>query len=62
MRERVRDLREAAGAVFSHWENQMLLCVLWLLLLKLSGLSEMAVAYFSSEEVKMVGVQSDDEM
>lgn len=59
LRERLQTLREAAGTVFSNWENQMLLCALTLLLLKLSGLSEMAIAYFSEPEVKMVGAPID---
>ena len=44
-------------AVFSSFENQMLLCVLTVLLLKLSGISEMLETWFAEPEVKMVGLE-----
>ena len=55
LREELRVWQEAAVVVFSNWENQMLLCVLMLLLLKLSGMSEVIEGYFAEPEVKMLG-------
>ena len=51
----LKQIKDAAATVFSQTENQLLLCVLLLLLLKLSGLAEMAVAHFAEEPPKMVG-------
>lgn len=56
-REKLSIWREAAVAVFSSFENQMLLCVLTVLLLKLSGISEMLETWFAEPEVKMVGLE-----
>lgn len=54
----IKQIQEAAATVFSQTENQMLLCVLLVLLLKLSGLAEMAKDYFAEEAPKMVGDMS----
>ena len=55
--EKLSIWREAAVAVFSSFENQMLLCVLTVLLLKLSGISEMLETFLSEPEIKIVGLE-----
>ena len=46
----VEDCKGRCERVFSVPENQMLLCVLLVLLLKLSGISEAMVDYFGAEQ------------
>ncbi len=49
------DCKGRCERVFSVPENQMLLCVLLVLLLKLSGISEAMVDYFGAEQPAVVG-------
>jgi len=56
----LQDMREVLTAFLTKFDNQCLLCVLLMIALKLSGIKEVAEAYFVDPEKPIQGLTEGD--